>query len=290
MPKLAFSTIACPEWTLDTVTERAAEWGWEGVEMRSFGEGSTRFACDPGLTASEKVRRLFRQSGIDAVGLATGVRFDAPINPPVLGRLVEANNPDVRMGQHAVDIATRCGARFVRVFPFQIPERPPGLGETRRGTLRRITERLARVCDHARNRDVIVVIENGGDFASSDDLAEIIDRVASPQLMACYDLLAAHSIGDDVVAGIRELGGRLAMARVRDRSDAGPVPLGEGQLPVEDFVRALDGRRFAGWIVYEWERAWIDGLAPADKVLPAAVQRLNGWLRPAATARASTAA
>ncbi len=39
--KPAFSTVACPEWTLEDVAEFAGRSGYQGVELRTFGHSST---------------------------------------------------------------------------------------------------------------------------------------------------------------------------------------------------------------------------------------------------------
>ena len=88
MFKPAFSTVACPEWTLDRAARAAAEWGYEGLELRTFGHGSTHLACDPALTSAEKVRKVLDDAGVAPFSLASGVRFDEPIRPPVIGRVL----------------------------------------------------------------------------------------------------------------------------------------------------------------------------------------------------------
>lgn len=285
MTRVAFSTIACPDWTLDRVCRFAAEHEFDGIEFRSFGEGSTRFANDPGLTHDQKVVSAIRRHGLELPGLASGLRFDHAIDPPVLGHLLPSRWSDVNEAFSFVELTSRLGAGYVRVFPFEIPSVPPF--QTRAGTIRRIIDRLRRVCDHCRHRDVTVVIENGGDFATAADLLEIMARVGSPYLRACYDLLAATQVGEDPADGMAELGPRLAVARLRDRTADIPAPLGTGDLPAESFVKTLVGTGFDGWLVYEWERAWIDTLEPAEDILPGAVRTIHRWLNEAADAPAS---
>ncbi len=282
MTKVAFSTIACPEWTLSRVARFAAEHEFDGIEFRTFGEGSTRFAHDPGLTDAAKVAATLRRHGVEACSLATGLRFDHAVSPPVLGHLLPSRWSDVRPAFHMVELAQRLGSPLVRVFPFEIPAVPL---ESRGSTIKRIVSRLQMVCDHCRHRDAFVAIENAGDFATADDLVEIIARVDSPYLLACYDLYAAVQVDDDVAAGVRKLGPRLAMARLRDRiatgSNPGPAPLGEGDLPTQRFVSTLVETGFDGWLVYEWERAWLPELAAAETVLPNAVRTIHRWLNEA---------
>src|SRR5579862_1401813 len=157
----AFSTVACPEWTLAQVAQRAAALGFQGVELRSFGDASRQFACDPALTSDAKVRMLLRESGVDPICLATGVRFDEPIFPPVLGVFLPGAERSIREGKRAIDHAVSIECPLVRVFAYEYPAR-----EKRSVALRRITERLKAVIDHADKTGVVVVIENGGSFCT----------------------------------------------------------------------------------------------------------------------------
>jgi len=274
MLRIAFSTTACPDWTIERVARAAAEYGFSGVELRSFGAGGTEMACDPALTDGSKIQRVFDDAGVLLTGVATGVRFDAPVFPPVVGHLLPDEGRSVREGRHLVDVSVGCQARYMRVYGFEIQGR-----ESRSSALRRIVDRLSRVVDHARHRDLQIVIENGGTFSRAEDLAEIIRGVGSPLLRACYDVQAARAAGDDVVAGVRMLGGDIAVARVRDRRGQTPCMVGEGDLGCREFVEALAGDERAGdaWVVFTWDRLWLPDLAPAEEVLPEASRRLASW-------------
>lgn len=276
MLRSAFSTVACPEWTLERVVDSAARHGYAGVELRSFGAGSTHLACDPALTQNDKVRRLFRDAGVEIAGVASGCRFDAPIFPPVIGHALEQSMASVHEGRHLVDVAMAAGAEYLRVYAFDQPDR-----ERRSRTIRRICERLSLVVDHAHKRGVRLVLENGGAFSRAEDIADIITRINSPLLGACYDLSAAVSAGDDPLAGVRMLGRRLWAARIKDRDVAGtPCMLGEGELPCRDFVHALTGSLGSrdAWLVFSWDRLWRPEIGSAPEVLAEAVQRMDDWI------------
>jgi sugar phosphate isomerase/epimerase len=273
MLRPAFSTVACPDWTLERVAQAAAEFRFDGVELRTFGQGKSEFACEPGLTDPAKVRRLFADVGVQIAGLATSVRFDAPIFPPVLGNLLPQREAAVNEGKRSVALASACGSRFVRVFGFEIGQR-----ENRRAAITRISDRLARVCDYAHNRDVTVLLENAASFPGAADVAEILERVQSPHLGVCYDLASAFAVGETPAEGVKILGSAMKAARVRDVEDGRPVPLGHGELPNRDLVAAMRSAGLDAWLIFTWDRAWRPELAPAEKVLPEAAHRLWEWI------------
>lgn len=275
----AFSTVACPDWTLAQVAQRANALGFNAVELRTFGDDSREFACDPALTSDAKVRMMLREHGVDPVSLASGVRFDEPIFPPVVGVFSPDAERSIRQGKRAVDLAVGIECPLVRVFAYEYPAR-----ESRSAALKRITERLRAVIDHADKTGIAVVIENGGSFCTAAELAEILDKIKTPLLGASYSLAPAIQAGDDPVEGIKLLGDRLLLARIKDSKDGRPVLLGQGELACEEFVRSLKSTGFRGPLVFEWDRAWIPGLAPAEEALSHAARTMYGWIGPGSPA------
>jgi sugar phosphate isomerase/epimerase len=273
MMKPAFSTVACPEWTLDEVAANAARYGFEGVELRTFGERGTRLACDPALTSEEKTRAMFHAVGVEVLSLGTSVSFDEPIRPPVIGMAISDTERTVREAKRAVALAVALECPLVRVFGFDLPPR-----ETRKSTVARIGRRLGMVADNAAKTGVRIVVENAGAFSRAEDLAELIDAAKSPMVGACYSLAAGDSAGDDTGAAARVLAGRLWMARIKDLDAEGkPRMLGEGTLGCHAFVKALAASGFDGPLVFEWDRLWFPTLAPASEVLPGAAKLLFHW-------------
>jgi sugar phosphate isomerase/epimerase len=270
MFKTAFSTIACPEWTLDRVTRVAAEAGYDGVELRTFGFAGTELACDPALTAPEKVRRLFRDHGSEISCLATSVAFDEPIRPTVIGHVISDTQKSIRLAKAAIDLAAQLECPFVRVYGFELPP-----GEAHSSAMARVVDRLSLAVDAARHSGVKVLVESGGSFAHASALAALIDEVANPLVGAAYSAPVAWAEGEAPVAGIETLGDRLACVKLRDfNADRRPCLPGEGVVPCDAVVRALIARRFGGWVTFEWDRLWDRDLAPAERALPEAVRRI----------------
>lgn len=272
MIKAGFSTVACGDWTLEMVARRAAEWGYAGVELRTFGEGSRHFACEPALTGPGKVRRLMQGVGVQVCVLATSVAFDEPIRPPVLGMVFSDTEKSVRAAKRAIDLAVGIECPLVRVFGFQVPGR-----ERHDRCIRRIADRLKMVVDHAHRTGVRVAVENGGSFPRAADVAAILDQVESPLLGACYNVATAWAYGERPWHGLNALGARVLCARIKDLADGRPVALGKGEVPCREAIEVLVAGRFDGPVVYEWDQAWLEGLEPAERVLPGAAKTMVQW-------------
>ncbi len=272
MLKPTLSTVACPEASLREVAELAERFGFEAVELRTFGTDSRRFANDPALSSEDKTRDLFRTRGIEILSLATSSRFDATIFPPVLGHVFSDTERSVREAKSAIDLAVRLECPYVRVFGFEIAPR-----EQPKAATARIAERLGKVCDHADKTGTRIVLENGGSFETAVQLRDLIEKVGHPLLGASYSLATGVAAGDEPSGAVAALGSLLWLARLKDLADGSPVPLGKGATPCREFVSALSRSGFSGPLVYEWDRAWIPTLAPATEALANVASTLVGW-------------
>lgn len=286
--KLAMSTVACPDWTLEQVASFAEEAGYQGVELRTFGSGSTQFACDPALTDPEKVRRLFAPTGCSVACIATSTGYDQPISPPGIGHILGGTPQGVRETGWAVDLAARLEAPIVRVFGYQIPG-----SESRSSALARIVDRLELAVATARNTGVRLALENGGSFPTAASISELLDRVNSPLLGAAYSPAIAALSGEDFTGGINVLGERLFSVKLKDFSYGVPCALGEGELPTRAVVDVLAQSGFSGWVTYEYDRAWVPGAKSDERdVLIRSAKNYFAWIgnNPRSTHRSSHSA
>lgn len=270
MPHIAFSTVACPDWTLRAVAERARRWDFDGVELRTFGPGSTLGASDPCLSAPANVRRTLDEQGVALTGYGSGARFDEALWPPApVGYVLGDFERPVREFKPVTEHASQAGAGYVRVYGFERIEDEP-----RKRAVKRIADRLRLACDDARHQHVRIALENGGSFSRAEEVMEIVERVGKPELGVCYSMLAAHRAGENAAATVNTLGDRLVATRISDERDGTPCVIGEGDAPCEDFVRALGD---ATPLVIDWPAMWRDDLEPADEALPASFAAVSSW-------------
>ncbi len=280
--KFAFSTIACPTWTLEEVCEVAGRLGYMGVELRTFGNASSELACEPLLTGAAKVRGLFEDAGVAPMCLATSVRFDKPVWPPIIGHAITDTEKPIREARAIVEAAAQREIPAVRVYGFELSAREP-----RRSGVRRIAERLRLACATARNTGVKILLENAGSIPTAEALAGIIEEVDHPLLMAAYNPAVAAAAGERPADGVRALAGRLASVKLTDLRDGRHVPLGTGEADAEGLLKTLAEAGFDGWVVYEWPRLWLPDLDDAHEALAGAVETLYRWGVPSRERRGS---
>lgn len=268
--KLAFSTVACPNWTLDEVAQRAADMGYQGVELRTLGQGSSMLSSDPALTDSAKVVDIFGKAGIEPMCLSTSIALHHKHDTPARQAMKQA--------REAIDLAAELGCPYVRLFGHEV--RP---GDSRRSTIIRIAERASELADRAGEKGVQVLLENAGSYNTAKEWWWVFNLISNPMVGMCWNVANAASAGEPPSVSVPNLNSRIRVAKVKDAdigSGSGFVQLGDGTCEIQQFIKRLMGIGFNGYITVEWDRLWLgDALAPAEEVLPESHARLTAWIK-----------
>lgn len=145
-----------------------------------------------------------------------------------------------------IDFATDLGVPMVTTSIGTTPEDPEGVGH------QAATEALTVVGDHAANRERQVALSAG--LGEPKTLRDFLDHLASDGLRVNYDPANMVVGGYDPAGPIELLGEYIAAVRVRDArryldGSAEELSLGEGDVPYDDVVDALDGIDFGGYFV-----------------------------------------
>ncbi|MBX3363600.1 MAG: sugar phosphate isomerase/epimerase [Phycisphaeraceae bacterium] len=270
--KPAFSTVACPEWTLDEVASAARRMSFDGVELRTFGFGETQLNCDPMQTDPDKVRSIFSACGVVPLSLATSLRFDERVWPPVLGLAFMDDEAMIRRCRRIIEAASLAGIPYVRVYGYQLHG-----NESRKSAVRRIAARLRLAVDACRNTGVQLLLENGGSFATSDQLLELIEQSDMHNLLcAAYSAPVGRSAGETLETASARLGEKLHVVKMKDIAEGRPVRFGDGGGRVQRDLHVLASIGFAGWVVVEHDRLWVPEACNAEEALSGAAALILG--------------
>lgn len=246
--KLAFSTLACPRWSVEEVAAAAKQYGYEGVEIRLI-DGRV---VDPSLPRGHRgrVRKTFSAADIPIVALDTSVKAAA--------------DPSVTELVGMLELASEWGAPIVRVFG----------GGASTDSARRF---LGEVAAKAQDLGVTIALETHDEFSSAEVVAEVL-RNTPPSVGALWDVAHTYRAGEDAGTVLGLLDGRIAHVHVKDaRRDGSLTLLGDGEVPVRDSLEALASAGYDGWISVEWEKHWHPELPEPEVALPQFAAVLRSW-------------
>ena len=137
--KLAFTTLGCPEWDLETIVRSAVEYGYDGIDFRGYMRELDLHKMEQFTTRLGEAAARVRESGLEVPCVSSSARLTAY---------------DERTRQEALDeikgyveIAHAFGASFVRVFGGFLK------GRTLEEALEPTAQTLCAAAEIARRRD-----------------------------------------------------------------------------------------------------------------------------------------
>lgn len=263
----AFSTLACPSWTLEHALAKGREFGYRAVELRLV-DGEL---IEDSMSATERRRvgRLLSDSGLDLVAVDSSIRLTEDEPAVVAGRIASF-----------LDMAAGWGSPLVRVFG----------GRGKRHDAVPALRLAARELQHF---GVRIGLETHDEFSSSAAVAAVLNEVDSPAVGAIWDIVHTNRVGETAAGVVAVLGDRILDVHVKDARRTNPagswedgfsyVLLGDGEVPVRRCLEALQTAGYHHWVVAEWEKRWHPEIEEPEVALPQHATVLNEWLHSAVT-------
>jgi len=235
--RLAFSTLACPGWSLEEAVDAAGKLGYGGLELRLLDGAILRADLD--ANDQRRVARLMIETGVAVAAVDTSIRLSPAVDVAELRRYLA--------------LADSWAAPVVRVFP----------GQGTPDELRRGLELVARA---AGGFHAAIGVETHDGYISAGVLGPLVSDLEGATVGVVWDMLHTHRAGEAPEAVLDHLGDRLLGVHIKDarpnrEGEWHLVPLGEGEVPVGAGIEQLARRGYAGWLVVEWEKMWHPELA-----------------------------
>jgi sugar phosphate isomerase/epimerase len=272
--KLSFSTLGCPEWSINDIVANAVRFGFSGVGIRGIG-GEMDFARIPAFSPTERglTRRKFEKAGLDVYILLSSARFTSPDAAEREKNLAHA--------REVIDLAAFMGSKLMRVFGGKIAE-----GVDRSQAHGWVAESLKRLGDYGAKKNVITVLEVHDDFTSTSLCRDIMQRVDHPWVRLLWDVHHPYRLSGEAIA--RSFENIRPWIWETHFKDSTPDPaqrlgyrytfVGEGDVPNREALRLLKTNGYQGYLCLEWEKVWHPYLAAAGVAFPRYVTAMREYL------------
>lgn len=254
----AFSTLGCPDWSLEKALAKGREYGYQGVELRLV-DGAF---IDDSMPASERGRvgSLLAASGLELVAVDSSITLSEDGPRAVAKRIARF-----------IELATSWGAPLIRVFG----------GDTDQD---HAVESLRLAAREAEGTGCIIGLETHDAFSSAAPVAAVLDAIDSPTVGAVWDVAHTHRARDTPAQVVSQLRDRIVDVHIKDAVQTGNgrsryVLLGEGEVPVLICLGELTRAGYGGWVVAEWEKRWHPEIEEPEVALPQHAAVLGDWLR-----------
>ena len=256
---LAFTTLACPDWSWEQAVQRAVEYGYQGLELRGV-EGEMDLTRAAPFTGSRlpATKRELSERGLAIPCLDTSCRFDQEAS-------IDSN---IDEGKRHIDLANELNAPSIRVFGDRIPD-----SQAREKIIEQVIEGLLALARHAEGTSVQVLLESHGDFARLQNLLDVMRAVPDPHVGVLWDVHHPYRFFSEPLADTYEkLKDHIRHVHLKDSVtvDGGVryCLLGQGIVPVSEVLQLLASGGYDGWIAFEWEKRWHPEIEEPEVALP----------------------
>ena len=266
--KYSFSTLGCPDLSMEDVISFAGALGYDGLEIRGI-EGEMRAdriaAFRPGVQR-DTIRRM-QDAGLSFVCFGSSTRFDSP----------DTLEEYMDEGKAAIDVSYALGIPYVRVFGDNIPS-----DEDEDRIIDSVIEGEKKLCEYAEGSGVGILQEVHGSFNRLDRILRVVNGVDHPKHGIVWDV--AHSdkmVQDDYLSFYFPLKDKVHHVHFKDQIRSKGYQLcscGEGDIPLREILRTLSDDGYAGFVSLEWEKKWHPELPSYESEFPHFLALMHQYL------------
>ncbi len=267
-PRLMYSTLGCPKWTLEQAADAAVTYGYGGLEIRLL-DGSL-IPANLDTTARNRIRKVMQDRDLRIIGLGASTRFTSP-----------DSEERAQFEQELIaylHLAVALEVPFVRTFGGNIVD-----GCTMAQGIEWVAESLNRLAPVAEETNITILLETHDAFCKGRDVARVLDRVPSDHVQAVWDVHHPYRMGESVEETWSCLKSRTAHVHLKDarhRADGSfeLVLMGEGDVPNQQIVELLESEGYTGCYSVEWEKAWHPEIPEPEEAIPQHAEVVLGYL------------
>ena len=253
---LSFSTRGWPEMSWDDMMDTALDMGFSGIEVYNlpkFDALTDRGGPFHKYNCAATMRQL-REKGLQI---------------PCFDSSCDLSQADIAPLRATIEAAHN--TRVPYVAAVALTENEP-----------LVKANLQALLEKIRATDVTLLIKTSGIYADTARLRRLLDEFACDELAVLWDV--HHPYRDHGESGdttIKNLGDYVRHVHMRDSNDEGAYELiGEGSMPIGDFMRALSSVNYHGFISLEWKPEWMDEVRDREIIFPYFVNYMSRFENP----------
>jgi len=256
--KLAFSTLGCPDFSWNDIYSMAKDLGFDGIEIRGLGREIFAVKAQPFTEAQlpHTVKKL-SELRLKIPCLSSGCCLKTAEN-------ADKNYEEI---MQYIDLASKLGTPYIRILADLEPH-PTGEVDDEV-----VLAALKRLVPIAEEKGVTLLVETNGVYADTSRLCSLLDHIASDAVAVLWDVHHPYRFfGEKPEKTVQNLGAYIKYVHIKDSVMENGVPkyrmMGEGDLPIDEMMKALRSINYEGYVSLEWVKRWAADLDDAGVVFP----------------------
>ena len=256
--KISFSTIACPDYSWVDIYSMAKDLGFDGIEIRGMGDDFAAYKAMPFTEANRpKTMAKLKALNIEIPCLSSGCCL----------KFKEQATETIAELTEYCKLAQQINAPYIRVLA-DLEAAPNGEVDDAY-----VAEQLKKLAPIAEQYDVTLLVETNGVYSDTRRLRALLDSVNSHKIAALWDMHHPYRFaGESPEQTVANLGELIKYVHIKDNvMENGKVVykmMGEGDLPIQKMIEALQSIQYTGYVSLEWVKLWMPNLLDAGVVFP----------------------
>lgn len=248
--KLAFTTLGCPKWDLDTIISKAVEFGYAGVDFRGYLGEMEIYKLPEFKEQLSETKEKFAAANLEIPCFSSSVRLFITDPDELTKNLVE-------LEQYA-KLCLEFNTSYIRVFGGDIGN------VSREDAIKIVVDNLKQMLSIAEKYQVTILLETHDAWTSCEHVNEVVRQVDSEYFKVLWDIHHPYRTeGEDPNLTWNTLGDRIQYTHWKDSYiKAGTARgyqlclLGEGDVPLKRIYQLLKNNNYTGYFTLEWEKLW----------------------------------
>lgn len=265
--KLSFTTLGCPDWSLERIIDGAAKYGFDAIDFRGLSGEMNIYKLPEFSVNAANTRKQISDAGLQVSCFSSSVQLFSREN-------YAHNVQEVR------EYAKLCecfGTRYIRVFGGKI-------GATKReAAVQTVVDQVSEMARIARSHGVKLLIETHDDWTACKDVKAVMEQVDQEAVGVLWDVHHPYRmLGEKPEDTWRAIGQWIEYIHVKDsRLKGGGADdfqyclTGEGDIPLPDICGLLLRNGYQGFYAFEWEKKWHPEIEDAEIAFPQYVRYMR---------------
>lgn len=250
LPLLSFSTLGCPDWTIEQIIDFAALNNYQAIEVRGIQHELDLTKCAAFSTVENRITTMSRMKdkGLKFIDLGSSatLHFKDP----------KERLKNIEEGKRFIDLAAQLECNFIRVFPNNFPKE-----QEKQETMDLISKGLLELGDYAKGSNVRVLLESHGDLVKIEDLERIMIAAKHAHTGMIWDICNMWTeTKESPLLAYKKLKKYIHHTHIKDaRLTDGKIQyvfLGKGEVPIFEAIDVLSKNGYKGFYSFEWEKLW----------------------------------
>ena len=272
--KLAFTTLGCPKWNMDTIISKAVKYGFDGVDFRGYLGELNVYGLPEFTTEIKDTAKRFDDAGLEVPCFSSSVH--------VFSRTSKELNASIEEVRAYAELCAHFQTPFIRVFGGSI-------GNTPRAEAINITvANIEHMTVVAKKYDIQLLIETHGAWIDSHHLSAVMERVNSESAGVLWDTHHPYrTLGETYTKTWEVLGKWIRYTHWKDSYVKPDTKrgyqlclVGDGDIPLKDIFACLKSNNYDGYLTLEWEKLWCPEIEEPETAFPRYVRVMRELMQP----------